>query len=179
MLDFLRAAGLMAGARRTYLDVGCSYGWFVAEMSRAGFLSEGVESDPTALAVGQLKYGLSPEQLHRSDAITFLRSNRTEFEVTSCFSLTHHYLLKRRNATAEELLQLLDRATRRVLFFDMGQEHEREFWGDRLRGWNPDSIHRWLEANSSFSQIVRLGEDTDAVPPFQTCYGRTMFACAR
>ncbi|MGB0064625.1 MAG: methyltransferase domain-containing protein [Terracidiphilus sp.] len=179
MLDFLRAQNSMPPASRSYLDVACSYGWFVKEMSKSGFAAQGVESDPTAILVGQLMYGLRTDQIHRSDAVSFLKSNRTRFDVVSCFSLAHHFLLHRHNSTIEDLLHLLDAATGSILFFDMGEAHEHEFWGNRLEGWNADHIHNWLKENTTFKEIRRLGKDKDAVPPFQSCYSRTLFACTR
>jgi hypothetical protein len=179
MTEFLRAEGLMPPASASYLDVASSYGWFVSEMAKAGFRAEGVERDPSAISVGKVMYGLRPEQAHRSDAVTFLRSLQDRYDVTSCFSLAHHYLLNHLNASAEELLHLLDSATRSVMFFDMGQSHEEFFSGGSFAGWDPDHIHRWLETNTAFTRIVRLGEDEDAVPPFQSSYGRTLFACVR
>ncbi|MGA3079776.1 MAG: polysaccharide biosynthesis C-terminal domain-containing protein [Terracidiphilus sp.] len=177
MIEFLRAGNMMPPASSSYLDVASSYGWFVSEMSKAGFQAQGVERDPTAIAVGRAFYGLGPYQVHRADAVRFLRAHQNQFDVTSCFSLAHHYILNRQNVSAEELLGLLDSATRRVMFFDMGQSHE--YPGEKLRGWDPDHIHRWLEANTAFSQIVRLGPDEDAVPPNQLNFGRMLFACLR
>jgi SAM-dependent methyltransferase len=175
MLDFLRAENLMSPAASSYLDVACSYGWFVREMSKSGFAAEGVEGDPVAISIGQLMYGLDGEQLHRSEAINFLNANRKKFDVVSCFSLAHHFLLNRHQATAEDLLHLLDAATGKVLFFDMGEEHE---YG-KLAGWNPESIERWLMKNTTFARVVRLGKDEDSVPPYQGQFGRTLFACVR
>jgi hypothetical protein len=179
MTEFLRAEGLMPPASASYLDVASSFGWFVSEMAKLGFRAEGVERDPSAVEVGMVMYGLRPEQAHRADAVTFLRSLQDRYDVTSCFSLAHHYLLNRMNVSAEELLRLLDSATRRVMFFDMGQSHEEFFSGGSFTGWDPDHIHRWLKANTTFTRIVRLGEDEDAVPPFQCSYGRMLFACVR
>jgi len=179
MKEFLIAEGLMPPVSSSYLDVASSYGWFVAKMEIAGFRAEGVERDPMAISVGRVMYGLSPEQVHRSDAVTFLRTFQDQYDVTSCFSLAHHYILQRLNASAEELLHLLDSVTRRVLFFDMGQGHEEFYSGEALAGWDPDYIHRWLETNTTFTRIVRLGMDEDAVPPFQQSFGRMLFACVR
>jgi hypothetical protein len=79
--------------------------------------------------------------------------------------------------TPEELLRLLDGATGRVLFFDMGQEHE--YPKSSLAGWDVDRIHSWLQTNSTFKRIVRLGPDEDGVPPNQNNFGRMLFACVR
>ena len=167
----------MPPASSSYLDVASSYGWFVSEMSKLGFRAEGVERDPTAISVGKVMYGLRPEQVHRCDAVGFLRALQDRYDITSCFSLAHHYILNRLNVSAEELLGLVDEATRRVMFFDMGQSHE--YPGEKLDGWDPDHIHHWLEANTTFTRIVRLGEDEDAVPPNRNSFGRMLFACLR
>jgi O-antigen/teichoic acid export membrane protein len=177
MTDFLRAEGLMPPVSRSYLDVASDYGWFVSQMTKAGFLSHGVDRDPTAITVGKVMYGLHPEQLHRADAAVFLRALKDKYDVTSCLSLAHHYILTPHNISAEELLHLMDLATRSVMFFDMGQGHE--FPGSNLDGWEPDHIHRWLEANTTFTRIVRLGKDEDSVPPNQHNYSRMLFACVR
>jgi hypothetical protein len=179
MTRLMQAEGLMPPASSSYLDVACSYGWFVSEMQKAGFKAEGVERDPSAIEIGKVMYGLKPEQLRRSDAAGFLRSRQDRFDVTSCFSLAHHYILNRLNVSAEELLGMLDLVTRRVMFFDMGQSHEEFFSGGALAGWDPDHIGKWLKDNTTFTRIVPLGPDEDAVPPFQHSYGRMLFACLR
>jgi O-antigen/teichoic acid export membrane protein len=177
MTKFLRSEGWMPPSSSSYLDVACSYGWFVAEMEKVGFNAEGVERDPTAISVGRLMYGLRPGQVHRVDAVTLLRNNQQQYDVTSCFSLAHHYVMTDSIARGEELICLLDSATRKVMFFDMGQEHE--YPESKLVGWGPDRIHRWLESNTTFTRIVRLGPDEDAVPPNQRNFGRMLFACVR
>jgi hypothetical protein len=177
MTAFLHAEGLMPPEASSYLDVASSYGWFVSEMAKAGFRSEGVERDPIAISVGKVIYGLRPEQVHRSDSVNFLRALKSRYDVTSCFSLTHHYFLNQSNASPEELLHLLDAATGRVMFFDMGQGHE--YPEGKLAGWDADRIHLWLQANTTFTRIVRLGPDEDAVPPNQNSFGRMLFACLR
>ncbi|MHB1960243.1 MAG: hypothetical protein ACYCO5_14620, partial [Acidobacteriaceae bacterium] len=128
-------------------------------------------------SVGKVMYGLRQEQVHRSDSVTFLRALQGRYDVTSCFSLIHHYFLNRLNVSPEELLHLLDSATGRVMFFDMGQSHE--YPGEKLQGWDPDRIHAWLQDNTTFTRVVRLGPDEDAVPPNQRNFGRMLFACLR
>jgi hypothetical protein len=61
----------------------------------------------------------------------------------------------------------------------MGQSHEEFFAGGTFVGWNPDRIQHWLEANTTFKRIVQLGEDEDAIPPFERSYSRMLFACLR
>jgi len=179
MKEFLHAEGLMPPATKSYLDIASYYGWFVSEMANAGFQAEGVERDPIAISVGKTVYGLRPEQVHAGDAVEFLKALQDKYDVTSCFSLIHHFIMNRFNVSAEELIHLIDSATRHVMFFDMGQDGEKFYLDGQLAGWNPDHIQHWLEANTTFTHVLRLGKDTDNVPPYQDCYGRTMFVCLR
>jgi hypothetical protein len=177
MVAFLRAEGLMPPVCQSYLDVASGYGWFVSAMSKAGFQAEGLDRDPIAISVGTLMYGLKADQVHRADAVTFLRALQGRYDITSCFSLAHHYVLNNLNASAEDLVHLMDSATRRVMFFEMGES--REYPGSRLEGWHAESIHHWLEANTTFSRIVRLGVDKDRIWPNASSFGRMLFACVR
>jgi SAM-dependent methyltransferase len=177
MTGFLAVEGLMPPVSGSFLDVASGYGWFVSEMTKAGFRAEGVELDPTAISIGTLMYGLKADQVHRGDSFAFLQSLQCRYDVTSCLSLMHHYLLNRKNVSAEELLRLLDSVTSRVMFFDMGQSHE--YSAPELKDWDSDHIHRWLQANSTFTRVVRLGPDEDGVPPNQRNFGRMLFACVR
>jgi len=177
MTAFLRAEDLMPPNSRSYLDVASNYGWFVSEMAKAGFQAEGVERDPFAIAVGRAMYAVEPAQVHRADSVTFLRGLKTKYDIVSCFSLLHHFILNDFGTTPEELLRVLDGATGRVLFFDMGQEHE--YPKSSLAGWDVERIHSWLQTNSTFKRIVRLGPDEDGVPPNQNNFGRMLFACIR
>jgi hypothetical protein len=177
MTAFLRAERLVPYEGGSYLDVASNYGWFVSEMEKAGFRAEGVERDPFAISVGREMYGLGPAPVHRADSVMFLRGLKTQYEVISCFSLMHHFILNDFGTTPEELLRLLDAATSQVLFFDMGQEHE--YPNSSLAGWDVDRIHSWLQTNSTFKRIVRLGPDEDGVPPNQNNFGRMLFACVR
>src|SRR5207253_1010061 len=113
--------------RPTYLDIACSYGWFVRAFGELGFDAHGVEIDWAAIEIGRRVYGLKEEQVTRSDAVRFLQNNPGSYDVVSCFSLLHHFVLNRGSITAVEMLNLIDRATKSVLFFDMGQEHEEWF----------------------------------------------------
>ncbi len=175
MVGFLPSISIASGS---YLDLGASYGWFVSRMAKAGFDSYGVERDPFAIAVGETLYGNAKGAVTRSDLVRYLSSVSRTFDVVSCFSVLHHFARGRGAVTAEELIKLIDRVTSRVLFFETGQSHE-DWFRDSLQEWNTEYILTWLRTNTSFTQIIALGQDSDAVPPFERNYGRTLFACAR
>jgi hypothetical protein len=179
MKRFLNEHGLMPSRYgATYLDIACSYGWFAHAFGQLGFDAHGVEMDKAAVAVGRLAYGLEKDQVVRSEPATHLRSNQARYDITSCLSLLHNFILGRASISAEEMLRLIDRATGTALFFEMGQSHEAPF-SSSLAGWDADRIEQWLRDNSSFTKIYRLGTDQDNVPPFADNYGRTLFACMR
>jgi hypothetical protein len=64
-----------------------------------------------------------------------------------------------------------------MMFFEMGEG--REYPGPMMEGWDTDHIHRWLDANTTFTRIVRLGVDMDSVPPNRSSFGRMLLACLR
>ena len=178
MQSFLHGAGFVAPHGATYLDLASSYGWFVSQMGRFGFHALGVEHDPVAVSVGAAAYGVDPAVITRMDCVRFLKTAGRQYDVVSCMSLLHHFVMGAGGVPAAELMRLLDRVTKRVLFIETGQVTEAWF-RTRLAGWDPDFVEEWLRKHSSFRQIHRLGVDEDRVPPFQDNYGRTLFACMR
>jgi hypothetical protein len=159
------------------LDVAANYGWFIRQFTDMGFEAHGVERDPTSIRIGQFVYSNPIGAVTRADAVAYLRDSQILFDVVSCFSLVHHFVLGRGSVSADVFLQLLARRTGKVLFFDMGQSHE-EWFKDSLRGWDASFIARWLAEQTGF-RITPLGTDEDAVGPFSRNYGRTLFACER
>jgi hypothetical protein len=178
VIQFLREHGYLALAAKTSLDVGSGFGWFVSEMGRERFEAHGIEQDPTAVAVGKLVYPLNRCQLHIGDATYFLTRCGRQFDVVSCLSLLHHFVLGRCALTAEQFIHLIDQATRSVLFLETGQGHE-EWFRHSLREWSPDYIEAWLRRHSSFRKIFRLEIDADNVGHYRNNFGRTLFACLR
>lgn len=163
---------------RSYLDVASCYGWFVSHMGGLGFDAHGIERDPLAVPLGQAVYGLADGAIRTGDAVELLRETDRTWDVVSCFSLLHHFVLGRASVGPEQLVKLLDQVTGSVLFLDTGQEDE-EWFRESLAGWNPATIAGFLKANTSFTRIVDLGPDADAVPPYEGNYGRHLFACVR
>jgi len=175
MRDLLQSRQISGGS---YVDLGSSYGWFVAQMRALGFDAYGVERDPIAIKVGELAYDNSKDFLICRDLVQFLRESTRKFDVVSCFSVAHHFALGRASITAEEFIGMIDRVTEKVLFFDTGQNHE-EWFKEDLQEWDADFIEKWLYKNTTFKRVIRFGTDSDAVGPFEKNYGRTLFACVR
>jgi SAM-dependent methyltransferase len=162
----------------TYLDVASAYGWFVSRMAERGFEATGVERDPEAAVLGRAVYGLRPGHIVTADVVDFLHDDPGSWDVVSCFSLLHHFALGRGSVDETALLRLLDRATRRVLFFDTGMAHEAWF-RNTLPDWDADHVRDFLETVGTFDRVVDLGPDRDAVAPYADNYRRHLFACIR
>ena len=177
MVAFLTEHGPAPGTGASYLDVAACYGWFVAEMLSHGYDARGIELEPVAPVIARTAYDLDPERIAVGDSVVLLQRQEPA-DVVSCFSLAHHFVLGRGSCSAEELVGLLARRTRRVMFFDMGQDHETWF-RHSLAGWNADHVRTWLLRNTDFDDVVALAVDADDRPPYEGNYGRTLFACVR
>ncbi len=177
-LEKMRAVVAERGLTGSYLDVASCYGWFVSEMGKGGFDAHGLERDPLAVPLGRAVYGLEEGRITTGDAVELLSGSERTYDVVSCFSLLHHFVLGRGSVRPEELVKLLDGATGSVLFIDTGQENE-EWFRTSLAGWNPTKIAEFLREHTSFDEIVDLGPDDDAHPPYAANYGRHLFACLR
>jgi hypothetical protein len=178
MQRLLGTEGLLPPATGTYLDVASCYGWFVASMRDLGFEASGIERDPLARPLGAAAYGLDPAAITTGNAEDVLAAAGRRWDVVSCFSLLHHFVLGRGSVPPEELVRRLDAATGRVLFLDTGQEHEAWF-RQSLSGWSTEHVERFLREHTTFDRIVDLGPDSDARGPYTENYARTLFACIR
>lgn len=177
MVAFLEEHGPAPDTGASYLDVASCYGWFVARMLACGYDARGIELEPVAPTIGRTAYGLDPARIAVGDSVVLLEEEQTA-DIVSCFSLAHHFVLGRGSCSAEELVGLLARRTRRVMFFDMGQDHEAWF-KHSLSGWNADRVRAWLLRHTDFDDVIALGVDQDSRPPYERNYGRTLFCCVR
>jgi len=173
--------GLLAGSELagsgTYLDVASSYGWFVAEMKQRGFDAWGIERDEQARLLGKSVYGLDPAHILIGDCVDRL-GELPQFDVVSCLSLLHHFVWGQETAGPEVVMEALSRVTRRVLFVDTGEGHEK-WLRKSLAEWTPEFIQQWLMRHGDFDRVVPLGVDHDDTGQFAGNYGRTLFACIR
>ena len=177
MVEFLAGRGPAPGSDASYLDVASCYGWFVAHMLQRGYDARGIELEPVAPLIGRAAYGLDESRIAVGDSVVLLE-RQPAADVVSCFSLAHHFVLGRGSCSAEQLVGVLARRTRQVLFFETGQEHEAWF-RHSLAGWDADRVRAWLLAHTDFDEVVAVGVDRDSRPPYEDNYGRTLFACVR
>ena len=175
MAQWLAEKGVRSGS---YLDICCSYGWFVAEMRLHGFQAFGIDRDTAALSVGRLAYGLDGAANQITDVITFLDKNERRYDIVSCFSILHHFVRGHMRCSAAEFIRKVDAATEKVLFLDTGECHE-DWFREVLAGWDAEFIKQWLQEHTTFSRIEILGTDSDNVSPYEKQYQRHLFACSR
>jgi hypothetical protein len=148
-------------------------------MLQRGYDAYGIEQDPLSRQLGELAYGLDPERLVVGDCIEVLRRTPgLRYDVVSCFSMLHHFVLGRGSCSAEELISLLDAATGTVLFLDTGESHE-SWFRLVLPEWSPVHIRKWILEHTSFTDVRALGTDQDDTASFSGRFGRTTFACRR
>jgi hypothetical protein len=178
MVAFLGERELLPPTTSSYLDIASFYGWFVAQMAQHGYDAEGIERDPLGPVVGEAAYGVDPTAIRVGDAETLLVEAGRTWDVVSCFSLLHHFVLGRGAISHQELLRRMDAVTGRVLFLDTGQGHEAWF-RESLAGWDAAKVRQTLLDNTTFDEVIDLGPDMDAVAPHQDNYGRHLFACVR
>jgi 2-polyprenyl-3-methyl-5-hydroxy-6-metoxy-1,4-benzoquinol methylase len=175
MLKRLAAGGIRSGS---YLDIGCSYGWFVAQMAKRGFQAAGIDRDAAAVSVGRLAYGLDSSATQITDIIAFLDREKQRHDIVSCFSVLHHFVLGTMRCSAAEFIRKVDAITGRALFLDTGECHETWF-SESLAGWDAEFIRNWLKENTSFTHIEILGTDADNIGPYHDQYRRHLFVCSR
>jgi hypothetical protein len=178
MAEFLGHEDLLPPVTTSYLDVASCYGWFVNAMGDLGYECEGIELDPLARPLGEAAYGLRPSQITTGDCTEVMQNASRQWDVVSCFSLLHHFVLGKADATPMQLMELLDKVTGRVLFLDSGQGHEAWF-AQTMPDWTAEKLKQFIEDTTQFTRVADLGADVDAVPPYHDNYGRHLFACIR
>ena len=157
------------------VDIGSYYGWFVNRFVVAGYNALGIERDRQAIHIGELVYGNLEGRVLWDDARIALSEQATQSDVICCLSVMHHYVMGKYSTSSTEFLKVLNEWTRKVLFFEMGEEHE--IWFSRsLAGWNKDKIKEWVLENSGFKQAYELGRDGDGVGPYRGNFGRMLLA---
>lgn len=177
MVNFLQSQKLPLKTL-TYLDVGSSYGWFVHKMSYLGLDAFGVERDCIAIEVGERVYNLPRTKVENMEIGHYVKNTQESYDVVSCMSVLHHFVLNKNSTTAVELIRNLDRITNKVLFIDTAQNHEKSF-APLLPEWDDEYIVNWIKGNTSFQNVRALGRDNDCKTPFENYYNRTFFVCTR
>ncbi|UNM05741.1 MAG: hypothetical protein H6925_04350 [Holosporaceae bacterium] len=163
----------------SYIDFGSDLGWFVKQFTNMGFDAYGLDRDEPANQIACHKTGVPADKIITQELVAgldeFIREGRT-FDCTSCLSVLHHFVRQIRGnegTSADETLSKLAQVTGRVMFYDMGQDHE------KVKGFTPAYIQSWLQEKGRFREVIALGVDTDNVGKYRHAYKRTLFACLK
>lgn len=175
MTKFLKMKKILSGS---IVDLACSYGWFPLNFKKKGFQVLGIDRDPKAIKIAQIINSLEKKETRTIKIEDFFKENRKKFDVVLFLSILHHYSIGKEKGKVKEILRKLDRITKKVLFLDTGQNHEK--WNKhRLSDWNDDYIIRLIKENTSFRQVIPLGRDKDNRGKYRENYRRTIFACIK
>ena len=175
MVNFLNSKNISNGK---FLDIGSYYGWFLTKFDKLGFTVKGIERDFIAYKIGCVADVTLEAKIEVMDFIKYLSQSNEEYDIISCLSVLHHQINGREAGDAVNSIRLIDQHTKKVLFFEMGEESENWF-RKSLNGWNPESIAKWVLENTSFTKSYALGTDSDGINKFNGNFGRTLFAFTR
>ena len=111
-------------APRIALDVGSHIGFFATHLAKQGMLVHAVESNRDRLLLSFLlaqekKVRLAPLPLHVDRSTVELLP---ESDITLCLSVWHHWVRRYGVTDATYILQEIVSKTRRLVFFDSGEE---------------------------------------------------------
>ncbi len=161
---------------QSILDVGSYFGWFLAEYNKMGFEAFGVERDHLASEVAEKFFKINSGLLFKMPIELFINKySHKKYDFISFLSVLHHFILEKSYVKPDVLFQKLSVMTKRIMFFETGEEHEKMFRGS-LDGWNEERIAEFVKQNSDFKKIVKLGRDSDNVGKYSDSYNRMLYA---
>ena len=148
-----------ASSQRSFLDVGCGYGWYLAELKRLGWRVRGVDRDGFGIEMATAFYGLDDDEIVLGEWAAATESLAGASDVVACFGLGE--AVADDHAEALRLLRALDARTKSVLIVDAGCVGE-----DNAVG-RPDAeeLTKLVLDATSFTRAVDLGVNHDPPPP--------------
>lgn len=160
------------------IDIGSYYGWFIDKFRKEGALVYGLEKDFSACKVASELFDLTDNQLINQPLESFLINNSNTYDIVLFLSVLHHFSMKKSFMSDQQVFRELSKRTNKVMFFDTGEEHEKMF-GDALKGWNVESITKFIKENSDFREVIPLGRDSDNTGKYSNDYSRMLFALVK
>lgn len=160
---------------KTFLDVGCSIGYFLNGMKDICKSVTGIENNQLQLFTSQLFYKNIFDKIIQGDLIEELPKLK-QYNIVSFLSVLHMIMQGNSEQMAVEVMQMIDQKTKDILFFEMAEGREINY---QNTGWTPDSIVEYVLSNTSFKYYKSLFVDSDGVGDFEGNFGRTLFAFYR
>lgn len=171
MIDFCKDRYGKSISKKSILDVGCCYGYFLNGFSKLSNNIKGIENGKNPLRVCQIFYPNIAKNVVKED-FTQTIEQYEKYDIVLFLSTIHAIIISEGLEYATEILQKIDKVTADILFFDMGQENE-SIYEYSLEGWNPESISEWILSSTTFDVCEPLMQDSDEG------FNRTLFVCYR
>lgn len=171
MINFCQNRYKNSFSEKTFLDIGCCYGFFVNGFKDVCSKVMGIDYGDKEVRMSKIFYPNIANDIRQED-FTENIDDYDEYDIVAALSIMHGIIISDGLDFASEMLKKIDEKTKDVLFIDMGQEHEDEY-KNSLSGWNQDSIQEWIKKETTFDVCEILITDSDPM------FGRTLFACYR
>lgn len=163
----------------TLLDIGSYYGWFVDNYRKIGIDAYGLERDYSACKISNSLYGIPTSKIINCPIESFLSTDKNiQYDCINFLSVLHHFTLEKSFMSDAEVFSKFAKMTRKVMFFETGEEHEKMF-GSSLLGSNVENIEKFIFDNSDFTKVIRLGRDSDNIGKHSDDYRRMLFALVK
>lgn len=174
---FLAKANLKSKVT-TALDIECGYGWFVHKLRKMGFDATGINRNATLIAVGRIAYGLTVDQLRNEDISAFLDKPYQRYDLVLFLNALDHLSSGSKPEDEVGMLGKIDQLTRNVLILDSGQNCE-TCSSDNLLRWDHEHVKSRILQNTSFRQVIALGEKSDNAEKCRDRKTGILLACIR
>lgn len=149
-----------SGAPRTYLDVGCGFGWYLSELKRSGWQVLGIEADAQNVALALGCHELVADEIVLGDWASSLEQLERRFGVVTCLGLGDLLRTLDDDAAVERTIAALDRATDTALVV----EARGALGGTETDARHAGSLTAMLLASSTFRVVSDLGVVRDPAP---------------
>lgn len=177
MIDFCKLYFGEDLKNKTFLDLGCSSGFFMHGMKNFCKSVTGIEGEDSQILLAEIFYNdISSYIIH--DKIEFQINQLESYDIVAFLSVIHSMIMQESEEYALSVLKDIDNKVNDILFFEMAQEHEEEYDG-LLVGWNPEKIKEFITTNTSLKFCKELYVDEDSVGEYEGSFGRTLFAFYR
>ncbi len=153
-----RLAGA-AAAPRTFLDVGCGFGWYLSELKRVGWQVLGIEVDARNVELALGCQELEAGEVVLGEWVPSLERLERRFGVVACLGLGDQLLTLGEDAAIERTIGALDRATDGALVVEARSAPAAGEMDVRHAG----PLTALLLASSSFREVTDLGVVRDPV----------------
>lgn len=158
---------------RSFLDVGCGYGWYLAELKRLGWRVRGVDRDGFGIEMATAFYGLDDDEIALGEWAVATESLEGASDVVACFDLGH--AVADDHAASLRLLRALDARTAGILIVDGVCVGE----GDAVGRLDAEELTKLVVDATSFTKVVDLGVNHDPPLPGMRAAATRLLAFTR